>query len=452
MSGAEINVFLDEYRLILLQAGSERVLVHPDGTKARLPRMTVPRGSRVARELQQSLRDRFCIDAIILDFIPALKTSCTFVIAEIASASPSEHFSTASIDDIPEDELEIESRQLAKSLLAGVRDQGKPFSRLGWMKEAIRWLSAEVDRNLLQNPGILQYNAGATFALVRFESHKGRTYWLKATGTPNHHELTLTRVLASHLEGYLPKLVAYRLDWNAWVTEDFGEPLSNVKTYAAYRQTLVSLIGLQIASAPHIGELLSCRCADMRTSTLVAHTPRLTAYLEEAMDRQTSKRAIPLTSIRLREIGRIIEDACAALDALEIPDALLHNDINLTNILISGSRCIFIDWAEAAVGSPFFTFEHLRAQILSDTVTGAWMPFLDQIYRRQWATCLTELQVQKGMALARLLAIVAHLYGRGDWLTSVVRQSDGFDASARSMARHMDSAARLDRFQEALCK
>jgi hypothetical protein len=452
MNRTESNILLDEYRLIFLQSGSEGVLMHPDGIKLRLPRVRVARGSRVARELQQSARDTFGIDAIILDFIPALESICTFVIAEIASASPGEHLSTASIDDIPEDELEIESRELAKSLLAGVREQGKPFSRLGWMKEAIHWLSTEVDQDLIQSPGILQYNAGATFALVRFESHTGRSYWLKATGSPNQRESLLTRVLASHFEDYLPNLVAYRLDWNAWVTEDCGEPLSNAKTCAACRHTVVSLAGLQIASMPHIGELLSCCCADMRTSTLVANTPRLIAYLEEAMDRQTSKRAIPLTSMRLREIGRIIEDACAALDALEIPNTLLHNDINLTNILVSGSRCVFIDWAEAAVGSPFFTFEHLRAQILSDTVTAGWMPSLDQNYQRQWATCLTRLQVQKGMALARLLAIVAHLYGRGDWLTSGIRQSTGFEASARSLARHMDRAARSDCFREALCK
>ncbi len=248
MDRIKSNAPLEEYRMVFLDSGSRAILVDPEGATLRLPRVDIPCGSRAARELQQSIKDQLGIDAIILDITPGAREYLTIAIAEIVSLEDCECLTTACIDNFPEDELGPESRRLAESILSGASNASRPFSRLGWMKEAIHWLGTEVDRSLLQNADIRQYNAGGTFALVRFDGHPGPSYWLKATGSPNEHELLLTRTLANHFVEYIPRFVAHRLDWNGWVTEDFGEPLSDVKTYSAYRQTMVSLGRLQIAS------------------------------------------------------------------------------------------------------------------------------------------------------------------------------------------------------------
>jgi hypothetical protein len=450
MDRIESNAPLDECRMVFLHSGSRAILADPEGARPRLPRVAIPRRSRVARELQLSIKDQWGVDAIVLDFTPGAKEHLIIAIAEVVSLNPCGCLNAVCINDIPEDELESDSRRLAESILSGTSSSSRPFSRLGWMKEAVHWLSTEVDRSLAHNSDIRQYNAGGTFALVRFDGHQGPSYWLKATGSPNKHELLLTRTLANHFEDYLPRFVAHRLDWNAWVMEDFGKPLSDVKNYSAYRQTMASLGRLQIASVHQVGDLLNCGCADLRTEALAKRTPALIAYLEEAMGRQTSTKALPLSTYRLRELGRMVEDACVTMDALGIPDALIHNDINLSNILVKGSRCVFIDWAEAAIGNPLFTFEHLRLQIVRVAHRRDWMPSIGELYLDQWAGSLTERQIKKGLALAGMLAIVAHLLGRGAWPTSDYRRLPGLEASARCLARHMDRAAHSEGFREAL--
>ena len=319
------NILQDEYRLVLLHPESRAVLVETDRSEFRLPRVVIPCGIRTAREIQQSIKGRWGGNAFVLDFVPGAKASHTFAIAEMVSSCPLRGLSKACIDDIPDEELDCAGRGLAESILSSGPHSGRPFLRLGWIKEAVQWLSTEVDGRLLQNADIRQYNAGGTFALVRFETYEGQSYWLKATGSPNEHEPRLTKALAGWLEDYLPRILAHRSDWNAWVTEDCGKPLSDVTTYAAYRKTVSSLGNPQIASATRVGDLLDAGCADLRVRTLAAHTPALIAYLEGAMDRQTSTKAMPLSSNRLRELGQMIEGACAEVDSLKIPDTLLHN-------------------------------------------------------------------------------------------------------------------------------
>jgi hypothetical protein len=129
---------------------------------------------------------------------------------------------------------------------------------------------------------------------------------------------------------------------------------------------------------------------------------------------------------------------------------LIHNDISLSNVLADNKRCVFIDWADGAVGNPFVTFEHLRVQILRDGCTNGWMPSLERLYRRQWAEILNDSRVAQGLILSRMLAIVAHLIGRGTWLSSDVRPTAAFDGQARSLARAMDRVALSDGFMEAL--
>jgi hypothetical protein len=42
-------------------------------------------------------------------------------------------------------------------------------------------------------------------------------YWLKATGQPNAHELSITTLLAKLCGSYLPELISSRPEWNAWL-------------------------------------------------------------------------------------------------------------------------------------------------------------------------------------------------------------------------------------------
>jgi hypothetical protein len=299
---------------------------------------------------------------------------------------------------------------------------------------------------------IRQFNASATFALVRLGTREGPAYWFKAAGKPNDRECEVTTTLSRLFPQHLPVLVAAREDWNAWVTQEAGEPLSSSLTLPALEQAVAGLVELQIRSTTHIPELLSVGCFDQRTVILKAHVDELIAYLEDVMATQTSTKVSPLDGCRLHEIGSLLKDALSRMEEVQIPDALIHGDINPGNILFDGWRCIFTDWAEACIGNPFSTFQQLYEQVARGQNANDWCPGIKALYKLHWRAILKESQIECALALAPLLAIASCFYGRGTWLTSARRADPRFQSYARSLGRYMDRAARAPELREALCQ
>jgi hypothetical protein len=371
---------------------------------------------------------------------------------EILSSEVHNGLAAVSLDEIAYEEIAIEEREVVKAVLAGSVGSRGPFSRVGWIQEAMRWLQAEVDHGIAFTGEIRQYNAGGTFALVRFGTRQGTAYWLKATGKPNGHEFTVTTALSKLFTQHLPPVVAAREDWNAWVMEDAGEPLRDLFTFPALELAVGSLAELQMRSVRHIQDLLIAGCFDQRFAVLKAHLGELISYLGEAMASQTSNKVPRLDNCRLHELGNMVNDAFSRMEEFRIPDALVHGDINSGNILFDGSRCVFTDWAEACIGNPFSTFQQLYEQVARGERSRKWCTNLRALYRQQWRTLLSEPQIECATALAPFLAIASCLYGRGSWLMSSYRADLHFRSYSRSLARHLDRAAQTPELREALCR
>ena len=92
-----------------------------------------------------------------------------------------------------------------------------PFSRIGWMDEAIAWVESETGRSLCPKAGVEQHNAGGAFTLLHLLMQDGSEYWLKATGAPNSHERRITELLSRLCPQCLPRIVAEKSEWNAWL-------------------------------------------------------------------------------------------------------------------------------------------------------------------------------------------------------------------------------------------
>jgi aminoglycoside phosphotransferase (APT) family kinase protein len=137
------------------------------------------------------------------------------------------------------------------------------------------------------------------------------------------------------------------------------------------------------------------------------------------------------------------------MEALDIPDTLVHNDINFGNILFKGSRCVFTDWCEAGVGNPFLAFQYLC--LLQSPRHEDWRPRLKDIYKSFWLDCLTTSQIEQAFVLVPPLAVLSYFYGRGTWLNSPLRNNPDIESHARSLARHMDHAIQDSLLLEAIC-
>jgi hypothetical protein len=439
------------YRLLLISRDLCGAFGQVTATAISLPRLRVSVCTRLAGQIQRVVSESWGIDVLILDFLKDSNGLPVWVVAIPLSHSCPKGLTQVNWERLPLSELDYSQRKVIDEICAGHTGDRGPFSRIDWIEDAKKWIAEETGRTLPLDAGIEQHNAGGRFALLRVAAPDGLAYWLKATGEPNLNELDITLTLAGICPGYLPRLIATRRDWNAWLMEEAGEPL-DPSSGVSCENAALAIAEIQRSTIGHVQELLTAGATDQRLEVLRERVGKFIVYLEEAMEQQTSINAPRLPAQRLREIGSILGDACAAMEALGIPDTVMHNDLNCGNILVRDGRCVLTDWSEASVGNPFINFQGLLLLLPRDgDCVELTRSQLMQAYKRCWLDRLEPWIVDRAFQLMPLLAIYSHLYGRGVWVDSARGRESDIQAYARSLARVMDREASSADFLEALC-
>jgi hypothetical protein len=449
------NPQFDSYRLVLASSSTRRVFAEEVQLGPRLPRISIQRWTRAAEQIQAAIEQRWGFKIVVLDFLENKSGRARLVIAELRSHDwdPSLHCSHSwvHLNQIAEDEIFGSERSIVEKLLNDGATGLGPFSRFGWIEEARNWVSTEAATELTQfNGDLKQLNAAANFALVRFAKESAPPIWFKAVRDLSAPEYRITSTLAKLFPEYLPPLVASREDWSAWWMEDAGDSLDDARSAELFGHAALRLAELQKASIHHIPALLKSGCGDQRISVLRARIPQMMDFIEDAMARQQSSFSSKLGRERLREVRPVLEDTCFNLEALGIPDALIHGDINLGNILV-GHGCVFTDWAQASIGNPFVTFEQLRVQVAQDHNTAQWTPRMTEIYAYSWSQMLSASQINCALALVPLISVALELCGHWEWLTSDRLREPRFQSYVRGLTRQMDRAVRDLELRVILC-
>jgi hypothetical protein len=209
----EPNLDEIEYRVVLVDPGSRRILVHKEGRAFQLLRVSIPAGTRVARQLRMELLRQWGIGVVILDFLSVRDGGTPCVIAELVTTNNPVHFPAVRAVEISNNEL---SEQEHTHLFRILGDEvTSPFCRIGWMEEAVAWVECATGQRLCRETGVEQHNAGGAFTLLHLSMESGQSYWLKATGSPNTHERRMTRLLSTLCSPCLPLIVAEKPEWNA---------------------------------------------------------------------------------------------------------------------------------------------------------------------------------------------------------------------------------------------
>lgn len=438
------------YRVALVSTDPYGIHVEAGARSLSLPRLSIPSRTRTAAELQRAAHRYWGTPIFILDFLKASDSLPCCAVAQLFPPSGLRGLTAVEMDNVPLSELTHAERAIIDDICSGNKNDRRPFSRLGWIKEAILWAQDHL-KFQAEPTEISQLNASSSFSLVRFTTANRFSYWLKATGKPNRHEFSITAALAKICPQYLPSIIAKRSDWNAWLMEDAGKSLEHHTERRCLKLAIGAMAELQRATVDHAEYLLAAGAVDQRISLLQSSIPAMVAYLEQAMEIQTSTRVPRLGTGRLRALGRLLEDAFAAMANLDIPDTILHGDMNRGNILIRSGNCVFTDWCEARIGNPFLTFQHMRLLLKGPEACEQAEQELKAVYRQRWSDSLSAKQVDQAFLLAPLLAIASYLYGRGDWLGSSPKSDPSFAGYARSLARLLDREARTPQVLEALC-
>jgi aminoglycoside phosphotransferase (APT) family kinase protein len=164
--------------------------------------------------------------------------------------------------------------------------------------------------------------------------------------------------------------------------------------------------------------------------------------MAELMKQQTKTPPSILTSRQLFRLKEQIKETLCLLAATGIPDALNHLDFNPGNIFISGDRCTFIDWAEAAVGHPFLTFEYLLEHLTRLRPDHAdRREELVSAYASQWERFAPPSAVSHSLALAPLIAVFAYAVSTGTWREPESFASPRVAGHFRSLVRRMKREA-----------
>lgn len=436
-----------DYRLALVDPGSGDLLFERDTRSPRLPRIQIEANSRAGLELRRAIRHTFGLDVLILDFMLVDGPSAPVAFVEVVGDGQGTGLMQASIAQVPRSELAEEERRRLVNILQG--EDSNPFACVGWIKKAIVWLEEATGRAVSAQSGFEQFNAGFGFMLMRFRMEDDSVYWLKATGEPNVHECAVTAHLFELCGEYLPSFVASCPAWKAWITKEDATSLEclsreDMNLESVLPRAVRSMAALQTTTIGHTADLLDAGAFDHGLATLLSRSEEVFSYVEEAMGRQTSIAVEQIRAPRLREMRAFFEAACIRMGRLELPETVIHGDINLGNILVGRPHCQFIDWAEAYVGNPLVTLQHLL--LLNPVVVPDERAQLERRLKAEFLTSFSEFcdasKVEEGFCYMPLVAAFSALYGRGDWLTTDARREPRRQTYARTLARYMDRAAR----------
>jgi hypothetical protein len=456
MAEQSINPGHREFRLVIIDPESARILTISDSGANVLPREVVPTFRRIAESLTEMVKLKYGVRTIQLALLPPGEHPSYCAVHEIVGFERQEFgtLSLTAIDDVAPSELSGEEEATVLQIVSGEASELGEFAKVGWIEQTKDWIKGTItDRTVVFTGEIKQLNAASGFCLLHLGTRDKPSYWLKAVGEPNTHEFGITMFLAKGYPDYLPRVVATRSDWNAWVMEDFGRSLDGSTSLMDFEIGVRKLAFLQKQLIGRSDELFAVCCLDHRTETLRAQIDGLIEYLDEAMHLQTSTKATKLPSKRLREIGSLLHQTCYALEDLGIPDSLLHNDISPGNILINGDNCVFTDWCEAVVGNPFITLEQVCVHAANNTPEpDSWKKRLRNVYRACWRDLLTDSQCDRALQLIPMISVLSYLHGRGDWLATPRRDEPGVLSYSRSLARHMERISRSPEFAEVLCQ
>jgi hypothetical protein len=277
--------------------------------------------------------------------------------------------------------------------------------------------------------------------LIRFETD-GSALWFKAVGEPNVHEYSITRKLSTAFPEFVPHILGTRSEWNAWLMpEAEGSSLDAASLDEAWETAAKSLAMLQIASLGRRFELIDAGCKDLRPCALRNLVVPFFDSMAELMTHQTKLSPAPLSRRELSALGQEIRLALEELGSDGLPNSLGNLDMNPGNVLISDSRCVFLDWAEAYVGPPVFTFqyliEHCRRLQTQNLPREIWAN-----YTKYWAQRFLSRQIGTSLRLAPLLAAFTYAVGTLAWrsLQTIPPETAAY---LRSLVRHMKREADL---------
>jgi len=445
----------DIHRLILFNQDRSNVLLLSEKAGFLFPSVEIPRWQRVAEHLTAATRNEWGCVAISL-FASEIGVSrndskghCYQAMECVCNGERHAiHTAWRSIRSITRDSFQHEAdyqtlQQFHSKATTAEAEPGSSFTRREWFTELRSWITEAIEFLGIHLSGAFrQFNAGPSFSLIRFETN-GPAVWFKAVGEPNQRELPITLKLAELFPEFVPRIIGQHPAWNGWLSlEATGTNLDETKETRHWAAAAFALARLQIESMPQIGPIIDVGARDVRVATLTALVEPFFDAIGQLMERQPKVPPPILTREELALLGVRIQDSLTLLGELGIPDALGHLDLNAGNVIASADGCLFLDWAEACVGPPFFSFEYLLEHFRR--VVGGDARLESELvasYRAPWEKLAQTSVIAEARLYTPLLAVFAYAAGTDGWKDSERVRDSQIAGYLRGLTRRMNLEA-----------
>jgi hypothetical protein len=244
------------------------------------------------------------------------------------------------------------------------------------------------------------------------------------------------------IPGHVANIIGVRSDWNAWLSDEIqGAGLDSTNDLGSWCCAAKSMAELQVASIGHASTILASRAHDSRITSLQSMVPPFFAAIEEFMEGQVRTSPPRLTAQEIRVTALRMTETLGELQATAIPDTLNHFDLNPGNAIVCRGECKFLDWAEAAVGNPFLSFEYLRQHFVRAFGDGASTAMeFRKSYVDVWRVVLAPSAIERACELMPLIAPFAFAVTL-PWNEGLGGAQSDFAGLLRSLARRMHREA-----------
>lgn len=440
------------YRVLVFGRDGTEILLTRSGSGLQLPEISILKWERMAENVTSAV-ERQWGEVVVCLFEPDWllpDESSRYVVARHwrtceRSSAPLRWIPIHDLSDawfsVPSD-IRMVQDSLARCRMPSCETD--PFTHLNWFEELCEWAAKAINpRGLRLTGNFRQLNASPAFSLIRFETN-GPAVWFKAVGEPNQREFPITLALANGFPKYMPDLIATRSDWNAWLTSEAGRTnLAETHDPSLWRNAAAALANLQIESIGNGERLIGCGAHDLTPTRLLETVSPFLEVIAELMNRQPKTSPPVLSKGDLAVLGERIRSAISDLQEFQLADTLGHLDLNPGNVIVkSPAQCVFLDWAEAYVGHPFYSFQyllqHFRRMVGEDPI--AEHAFTSS-YLHPWSDLASVEPLREAMALAPLIAAFAYGAGTNAWHTPDRLRDPKVAGFMRALARRMKREA-----------
>lgn len=422
MISVDTNKRFETWRVLIVRSQRDQILVRTRGTTFSLPEIAIPVQERIAANINRVVERELGLQVMALyEICPDDHPSPDGIFYHAAvSVRPSAPIpadaSWVSIRSLPADFLSHSEDGKAVNTFHSLWESGnasskaEPFLKPDWFAEVTEWVEESLRPHSLHLTGrFQQFNASSTFSLIQFET-SGTSVWFKAVGEPNTREYLVTLTLARVCPEHVPKLLATRHEWNAWLAEDVaGVSLASHTELSQWDSAARSLAALQMQTLPVTRELSRAGARNLSFPRLHSRVGPFFEFLLNILSRSNTRNIGRLAIPDLDRLRVVILDCLTALEDLALPPSIGHMDLNPQNIMFAGPQCIFLDWAEAFVGCPFFSFEYLLQKFRQVFTSKSELEIrFREAYMAAWRALISPGSLALVLKLSPLAALFAY--------------------------------------------